>query len=596
MHRKSNPRTPIGRPVAAMRLLPVLLPLTTVVVAALSLRADEGLVAHWPLASDARDVSPNQLHAVNHGVQFEPTGKRASGDPAPDAPARGAAVFNGRTAYLEVPASPKLDRGTGNFSILTWVHTSDAMDDLPGDILSQYDPQTRTGFRLGIDSRPGVTSSQANWRNLHFGIDAGFESKDKAAAWTDHGRLGQAILIFSLAVHDDQLFAGTCEAGAEQAGRVFRYDGRQWTDCGAPDRCNAVCSLAVHEGKLYAGVGKYRLAGSSLTESENPHRGGTVYRYDGDNRWTSCGTLPDVEAINGMVVFRGQLYAGSLYAPAGFFRYEGGQRWTSCGTPEGKRVESLTVYNGHIYATGYDEGAVYRFDGSQWEHLGVLEGATQTYGFAVHHGDLFVSEWPHAKVFRYGGGKRWLPAGRLGEELETMPLLVYNGKMYAGTLPTAEVYRYDGQAQQDGQVQQDGAGDEQHEWTRIARLDFTPDVRYRRVWSMAVYRGRMFAGVLPSGHVHSVELGKNVTWDRPLPSGWRHVAAVRDEERLKLYVDGRLVGRSEPLDPATFNLSNNRPLRIGSGAGDYLCGRLRDLRIYGRALTESEIGQACAAK
>ena len=105
---------------------------------------------------------------------------------------------------------------------------------------------------------------------------------------------------------------------------------------------------------------------------------------------TNCGKLGETGAINGMVVYRGKLYASSLYAPAGFFRYEGGTTWTSCGTPEGKRVESLSVHNGEIFATGYDEGAVYRYDGQQWQHSGFIEGATQTYGFATYRGDLFV--------------------------------------------------------------------------------------------------------------------------------------------------------------------------------------------------------------
>ena len=246
---------------------------------------------------------------------------------------------------------------------------------------------------------------------------------------------------------------------------------------------------------------------------------------------------------------------------------------TSCGTPDTKRVEALTVYNGFIYATGYDEGAVYRYDGRQWTSLGRIEGANQTYGFAVHHGDLFVSEWPHAKVFRYRGGAQWSPAGRLGEEKETMPLVVYNGKMYAGTLPSAEVYRLDGDS----------------DWTKIGRLDFTPNVRYRRVWTMAVYKGRLFAGTLPSGHVHSIEIGRNVTYDKGLKSGWRHIAAVKQTDRLKLYVDSGLVANSSGFDSADYDLSSNEPIKIGFGANDYFNGRLSDLRIYNRALSQVEV-------
>ena len=62
-------------------------------------------------------------------------------------------------------------------------------------------------------------------------------------------------------------------------------------------------------------------------------------------------------------------------------------------------------------------------------------------------------------------------------------MAVYNGKLYAGTLPLGEVYRYDGD----------------QKWTLTGQLDTTPNVKYRRVWSMAVCQGKLFAGTLPSG-------------------------------------------------------------------------------------------------
>lgn len=522
---------------------------------------DDGLVGSWKFNGDANDSSSRQLESISKDVGFQVLG--------PDGRMGTAAAFDGKRSSVEVPIAKFPSLGTSDFSVLVRVHVDEMLDDLPGEIISQYDPATRTGFRLGIDSRPGVTSSQANWRNVHFGIDDGSEP----GKWTDHGQLGDAVLIFGMAVYDGQLFAGTCESGVDQAGRVFRFDGTEWHDCGAPDECNSVSSLTVFDGNLYVAASKYRLGGSALMESENPHPGGTVYRYEGDGNWESCGSLPDTEAINGLVVFRGKLYASSMYAPAGFFRYEGGTTWTDCGTPDGKRVESLAVHDGHIYASGYDEGAVYRYDGERWEHLGRIEGASQTYGFATYDSELYVSEWPNAKVFRHGGGTTWLDAGRLGDEKESMPLAVYNGKMYGGTLPTGEVYRYDGDS----------------DWTKIARLEFTPDVKYRRVWTMAVFQGRLFAGTLPSGKVHSVEIGRNVTYDKALKSGWRHLAAVRDSDHLKLYIDGELVAKSAQFDAGNFDLSCNKPLRIGHGTTDHFCGRMSDLRLYDRAVTADEI-------
>ncbi len=516
--------------------------------------AEPKLIAHYPLTDDAQDHSGHGHDGTIHGVKFGVEAGYSS------------AEFDGKSAWIGLPQG--VLPTNGDFSVGVRVFVRSPTGDVPGDILSQYDPKTRRGIQLGLHTAAGVTSSQSLYRNVEFGIDNGSQPGE----WADHGRLGNAVLIYSLAVHNGSLFAGTCEAGVEQAGRVFRFDGTKWHDLGAPDRCNSVSSLAVYNGELYAGVSRYRLAGSALAESDNPNMGGRVYRWQPPNKWVDCGQLPETEAINGMAVFQGKLYASSMYAPAGFFRYEGGTEWTSCGTPDGKRVEALGVFNDHIYATGYDQGAVYRFDGKTWEHLGILPEATQTYGFAVYRGELYVSEWPNARVYRFGGVQKgtakWELVGQFGEEKESMPLIVYNGQMYGGSLPMGEVYRFDG-----GQ-----------DWAKVARLDMTPDVKFRRVWSMAVYDGRLFAGTLPAGRVHSVEIGHVATHDSALLPGWHHLAAVRDNGRLMLYVDGELTSESTPF-AADLDVSSKAPLQVGFGPRDYFQGRLQDLRFYDGALS-----------
>ena len=309
------------------------------------------------------------------------------------------------------------------------------------------------------------------------------------------------------------------------------------------------------------------------TESENPNLGGKIFRLSAAGSWEHVGTLPDVQAIGSLVVYRGKLYASSLYRPGGLFRNDGGKTWTSCGTPDGKRVNSLAVFNGSLWATGYDEAGIYRYDGERWQHSGYAGKGNQTYALAVHCGELYVSQWPEAKVFRYVADGNWQSVGRLGSELESMPLVVYNGKLYGGTLPSAEVYRFD--------------GDEK--WTNVGRLDHTPDVKYRRAWSMAVFQGRLFCGTLPSGHVHSIEAGKNVTSDKELRPGWRHIAAVRRDNRLELFVDGELTARSAEFLPQDYDLTVAKPLRLGFGAHDYFRGQMADVRLYRGALTPAAI-------
>jgi hypothetical protein len=385
------------------------------------------------------------------------------------------------------------------------------------------------------------------------------------------------MLIFALATHAGRLYAATCEPGPRQAGRVYRFSqrgGGGWTRVGTPDLCNAVSSLAVYRGSLFAGTAKYRLAGSALPESTNPNMGGGVFRYVRDGEWETCGRLPGVEAIGGMVVFQDRLYASSLYKPAGFFRYEGGADWVACTTPGEKRVEALCVFEDSIYASGYDEGHIYRYDGEHWEDCGPLGENTQTYSFAIYDGCLYAGTWPSGCVYRREANGSWTNTGRLGEELEVMAMMVHNGKLFAGTLPSAEVYRFDGDDQ----------------WTRVCRLDHTPDVRYRRVWSMAAFQGGLYCGTLPSGQVHRLEAGVNVTLDRELPPGIHHLAAVQNQGLLSLYVDGKRVAESRRSvllwdDPSRPNV----PLLIGGGPQKPFTGRIWDVQMADRAISQRHV-------
>lgn len=518
-------------------------------------------LAHWRLDRDGRDSAAHALHAEVQGVEFS-------------APGRGrfenTAVFNGRGSHLRVPPTPHLQLGRDEFSVSLWLHTDAVMTDDPGDLVTLYDPTSRVGFNLSLRTNTGVTSCQPNVRQLQFGIDAGTDPK-----WTDVGRPGTAILAFALGVHDGQLYAGTCGNGADDVGRVYRYEAPdQWMDCGAPDQANAISALAVHNGGLYAASSKYRFAGSALTESPNVNLGGGIYRYDGGQRWIEVGgRLPETEAVGGLVVYGGRLYASSLYRPAGFFRYERDGEWTALPVPDGKRVESLGVFNGFLWATSYDGGRVYRYDGKSWQDFGQLGENTQTYSFAVYRGQLCVGTWPSGRVYRLADDDAWEDLGRLGEELEVMGMLMHNGQLYAGTLPLAEVYRYNG-----GQT-----------WTRTAQLDQTPDVKYRRAWCMAQFQGRLFCSTLPSGRIFAMDAGPCVTNDRELAPGWRHVVAVRELNALHLYVDGKSVTALRPFNGEQFDLTCDAPLLIGAGRGDSFCGRMSDLRLYRAALTAEQV-------
>jgi hypothetical protein len=521
---------------------------------------DDGLVGHWKLQGDCRDSSGKGNDGVNHGVELAADGAR----------------FNGIDASIEVPDSKSLALGTGDWSVAAWIHTEEKLDDVLGDILSKYDPDSRTGVNLGLMNYVGATSSQSNWRNLYVGIDAGrIDPK-----WTDCGRPGNSQFVAAMAVFDGHLYVGTWEPDEGQSGHVYRYEGGQkWTDCGSPDPCNGVTSMAEFGGKLYVGVSFYTGRGSARPESPNKNPGGKVYRYDGDGKWTDCGRIGDNWTVWDLAEFQGQLFASPIDSyscpkqQAAMFRYEGGTNWAYCGDPGG-RLGGYAVHNGNLYATAYSADGFVRYDGGEkWTQLGPVPETTQAYSTAIHQGHIVIGTWPNALVFRYDGPGKCTNLGRLGDEKEVMAMAVYNGKLYAGTLPLGEVYRYDG-----GQ-----------KWTLTGQLDTTPDVKYRRVWSMAVCQGKLFAGTLPSGKVYCLEAGKGASHDRALQPGWRHVAAVKGGEQLKLYVDGQPVAESTAFQPADYNLSNGRPLRIGNGEHDAFNGKMKDLRLYQHALGGEDV-------
>lgn len=531
--------------------------------------ADDGLVAHWKLQGDAEDSSENGYDAVNHGVRFDP---------------EGSAVFNGTDAWLEVPVTESLKLGTRSFSMTAWIHTEQQLDDVLGDVMTCYDPDTRTGFTLSLMNYAGVTNAQSNWRNLLFGIDAGHVD----SAWTDCGRPGTNQQVKSLTVFDGNLYAAVWEPGPGQRGHVYRYaGGKRWIDCGSPDKANAIASMAVYNGKLYVGSERYSGGGSSLPLSPNENDGGSVFRYEGGTRWTNCGKIADVRSVSGLAVFNGKLYAGTGTTGAwrdtprtrGMYRFDGIGQWTSCGCPD-QRVVHLSVHNGNLFGLSYDAGGFFRYDGgTNWTLLGPVPDTTQVYATAVYEGRLHAGTWPTGSVFTYGGPQKWNHVGRLGEEKEVMGMAVYNGKLYAGTLPFADVYRYEG-------------GDK---WVSTGRLDHTPDVRYRRAWSMAVFDGKLFCGVLPSGHVHSLEAGRSATYDRALSAGWHHLVATKSSNRLRLYVDGKPVAESSKFDPQDYDLTTTGPLKIGFGQHDYFNGKMKDVRIYNRELSQDEIQQMHSA-
>lgn len=549
---------------------------------------EPGLVGYWKLRGDCRDYSGRGNHAVNHGVDLDTSS------------------FNGTNAYLEVPSNPSLKLGTSDFAVSAWVFTGDNCDDVVGDVIDLFDPQRRRGITLSVNSTAGGYQSQGSDRHVYFGID-----NARATDWEDCGRPSPTsnYVSNSLTVYRGKLYAAVMDGKEEKDWcHVYKYEGDQnWTDCGrvGTGRTTGVGPLIVHDGNLYAVTSTY----DWTRIGDGNYDPGRVYRYLGGTQWKDCGQPSDNRTLNCAASFKGQLFVGGGPSTGGVFVQEGESGWrpSKLFDKQGPRrcfPHPMCRFNGKLYV-GFP--SVHAFDGNDWTYAGVPAGTTdtlQTHSFAVHQGKLCAGTWPTGQVAMYLGGEEWKDMGRVGEDgTEVNALVVYNGKLYGGSIPRAEVCRYDGAPQ----------------WTSLKRF-YSPEgwkpvppsqvggaptradvSAWSRVTSLTICEGKLFAstGSCTSsvrdapcdvrGTVHKMEAGKCASYDEDLGPGWKHLVAAREGNMLKLYVDGKLVAKSTSFEPADYDLTTDRALRIGFGQIDYFQGKISEVRIYSRALGEDAI-------
>lgn len=555
------------------------------------------LIGYWKLQGDTKDYSGQGNHGSNHGVTLSPAG----------------AVFDGMNHFVEIPDSDSLDLGTSDFTITAWVKCDGRVRNVPGDILNKYDPELRRGINLHVNASSPGYASLSDARNLQFGIDNAAEG-----VWEDCGRPWPSnSLVSTLIVYKGDLYTGIADAtNPEDTCHMFRYAGGQkWVDCGRVGQdhmknVSVFCDV-VHQGELYGGTGIWdweKVWKGLGVKNGDPAQ---IYRYGGCASWEDCGQLVSPSEypsfrVSSMASFDGHLYASDN--TDALYRYDGDRTWTLCGRPgsvdytryPAGDIVAMMPYQGQLYAARHG-ASVFRYSGGeQWEDIGEVfhEGRSGKFGcdqihtLAVYQGQLVLGTWPDGKVLRYEGGKDYSEMGWVGidpqfKRNEVNELTVYNGKLYAGVIPKSQVWRHDGG----------------EKWTMVRQLVDNPDfsvkvpITWDRVTSMTVFNGRMFCGTgtchgraaaefnYDIGKVFSLEAGKCVSYDDDLGSEWRHVAAVREQGQLKLYLDGKLVSTSTDFDPAAYDLTNDKPLLIGFGQENYFNGMLRDVRLYSAALS-----------
>ena len=555
--------------------------------------AEPGLVGHWKLQGDCLDHSGNGNDGVNHGVALEE------------------GAFDGEQAYIEVPASESLKLGTGDFTFCARIYTEEQLGDIVGDVLDLYDPAARRGVTLTVRSSAGGYQSQGTDRHVHFGID-----NDRMGDWQDCGRPNptSSYVSNSLTVFDGHLYAATTDAEDESGwAHVYRYDGTdKWIDCGrvGNGKTTGVLPLVVHNGALYAATSTY----DWTRVVEGDYEPGRVYRYLGGTEWQDLGQPSDNRTLNSLASYKGKLYVGGGPKTWGVYVMEEDGQWKPSKEFEKKGPQrcfphAMSLHNGKLYV-GYP--GVWEFDGEEWRfvgdpvNFGERHQQLQVHEMDLYQGKLLAGAFPEAIVSAYLGGETWEQMGRVGVDgTEVLGLIVYNGQLYGSSLPRAEVCRYEGNS----------------EWKSLRRFHSPPGWEpgippnvtraevdeMARVTSLTVYDGKLFAGTGSCtsayqdsrldmrGMVFCLEAGKSASFDGDLGAGWKHLTAIRQGGELKLFVDGKQVGKSSAFDPAEYDVSTDQPLRLGFGQTEYFDGKMQDVRLYNRALSEGEIEELAAS-
>lgn len=284
------------------------------------------------------------------------------------------------------------------------------------------------------------------------------------SGWTDCGSPWRANAVSRLAVHGGHLYAGVSRlkgggsampdsGNREPGGRILRYEGgTTWADCGQLAGADSIAALIPFDGDLYA-VPMY---------SEG------VFRMVRPGEWASCGTpgrrLLALGVHDGALLGAGNDHAdvesaiaqtaAGVVVPArsgagggGMFRYDGNQAWTSLGLqPETTQVYSIETYGGEMYIGTWPNGLVFRHaDDGSWQSCGRLGDDTEVMNLLAFAGKLYAGSLPGARVYRFDGPGVWPVVGTLDRTPDVLyrraaSMVVHRGELFVGTLPSGRVH------------------------------------------------------------------------------------------------------------------------------------------------------------
>lgn len=336
--------------------------------------------------------------------------------------------------------------------------------------------------------------------------------------------------------------------------------------------------MQVYGDNLYAGTG-YTVAGNALVWKFN----GTSWELVGGQGLNSSWGINTYEMVYSMKTFGNELYVGlgSTAGDAEVWKYNGttwaqvgGDSFNSGWAAGYEQVTSLAADENYLYAglgNSANDAEVWRWNGTTWGKIGgdsANSGWTTNYeivqSMIPFNGYLYAALGNTAgdsEIWRWNGtiwgkvagdsvGSSW---GSAIEVVESM--LVYNGELFAAlgnSTGDASVWKYNGST-----WSQIGGNDLNSSWTSGT---------YERVRSMAVYNGKLYAGVGTTAGEGEVWRYDGSSWEKvggdTINSSWAN-NIIESVHSLATY-NGKLyagLGESANVDPAVWSYGDNAVLR-----------------------------------
>ena len=492
-----------------------------------------------------------------------------------------------------------------------------------------------------------VQSLSSDGTNLYAGLSNSTGDAEvwrwNGTSWTKIG--GDAVnsswadstyeYVYSLENDGTNLYAGLGFNGAEA--EVWRWNGTSWTQIGGDTIGNsfggtaAIVSSMVYDqstSKLYAGVqtnyGAHEwvldgsnwtlIGGSGIDESWSNYAMGTVqsmttnkgkqyiglgtsvstaivYEFDGSNyrmiggdgvnsSWP-YGNDGTYEVVQSLASYNGEVYAGlGLNNGDGeVWKYDGSS-WTKVGGDgvnsswsSAQYITSMTSWNGKLYATTYGAGAngyIYEWNGTSWINRGggtgningITSGSYSGAASLTPYRDKlcmgFANSVNQADVWCWGGSGNWSQVGGDGlnsswNSLDTgiWSMAMYDGKLIAGVSDDTN---------RDPAIWSYNGSS----WTKIAGANVNGswgDSNYYRTLSFSVYNGELYTGLgfgANNGHVWKYDGsswtqvggdGLNNSWGSTI-EGVYSMGAYKG----KLYAG---LGSSNAADAQIYSFGNN---------------------------------------